>query len=235
MTRQVNTRQFTANFKLISNFERTLFQAYQRALDRGHKEVTQEVIYYSQRQLSAAIENMSVEVVNQLIFLPTNLYQLVKKNDVHRSFLIDGTSIYFKTISLVLRAIAEGRGKVPVEKGTFTHVLNAYYAGVISFFREIAIGRNNEEIAKALNEFNQMSDGSDDSFNVKFQIQELIENSQFAEAENLRRENKESNYYNVLHRQAALCLKSWFIYLFDLYFTRDKLVDCFYQRIGTSS
>lgn len=207
-------RQSTSSV-LVSNFDRVLYDAFAKAYDRGNKSAWQEVNQFVHAQVFKSQASLAIDVVYQLVFLPTFFYQKAVTNDDARSYLIQSTSVFLKSLSYYVRPVESLRRGLQKE-GADKLTIHIFFEGVITYYHYLLTNPNEDELIKALGEFNQMQDEYWDDYDNRFQIRDAINNGNDKKsAFTLKSKFEEKNYYFITHRRVSLCLKSWAVFLFD--------------------
>lgn len=216
MIRIVNDLRFPVKSELISGTDRTLFDAFRTAFEKGQLDIVREINQFQQKLLFDSFGHRAPEIINQLIFLPTYFYQLVIKDEQLRTFILNSVTVAFKTSSFFFKESTVEKSDRKFDRGLEMVCAEKFYEGVLTFYHYVSMDSNTQEIKSAFSEFNQMKGDFLNRRTLHANIRELILKGDTKGVDEIKELYDKTHYSTVLHRRAALCLKAWFVFLYSM-------------------
>lgn len=196
---------------IIKNFDRTLFEAFNSAVDRNNVPAWKEILSFIVKQTSIAIQEKSDFVLGSLINLPTALYISNSQKEDVINYLVNTLSVFYKTMSYNFKSEI-GKSDI-IDKNP--SILYKFYGGVLSLYHYLIFHSDQRVLSNALNEFNQMK-----AENYDVDTRQTIENLTRGGTEEDKRAIRDSatmkHLYDITDRRARLGYFSWIIYLYAL-------------------
>ena len=211
MIRTISNNEETLS--IISGFDRTLYDAYKSALERGQRKAWMNVLTFVHTQMIYAFSNNDVSVMQQLFWLPSALYATSTGNSDAANLIAADFSSTFNLLGALFRAEEDGRKMI--DKGVQRFYL--YFNTLLGFYHYLLHHPDELVLRNALNQFVDI-DNSDTDFDIRYEIHALGVATQ-AEKMALRDREVEAQLLRITLRQAKLALISWITYLYIL----DKL------------
>lgn len=197
---------------IVSDFDRSLYEAFQRAIDRSQRLVWKEILDFIQKQTITAYDKNSFPVIEQFAWMPSALYQTATKNDEIANEIVSSFASFYRIVSTLFQPKEPKNEFITASLPRF----NKFYESVLEFYHYIIYHKDTQVLISALNQFDQMKSDRDD-----YDLRTLIERKGMQGASTAEKRSAwdkatEENLYNVTHRRATLYLISWIVYLFAI-------------------
>ncbi len=209
MIRPINNNTLTSG--IIANFDRTLYDAFNSAVNKGNTQAWKEILSFILTQTSVAIAEKSDFVLETLINLPTFLYTTSIKKEEVANYLVNAVSVYYKSMSLHFKSDS-GKSEL-IDK--HPSIFYKFYGGVLSFYHYLIFHQDQQVLSHALNEFNQMKEEEYD-YETREQIVNLVSSGTEGQKKEIRDNATRNHIYGITQRRAALGYFSWIVYLYAL-------------------
>ncbi len=232
---------------IISDFDRTLYDAFKNALERGDKNTWEQILEFIRTQLIFAIGKNSKAVMQQLNWMPSAIYNVSLVNLEISKTVAKSFGTLFNTISAYYKPFKKADDPISERPESFY----MYFKTLMNFYHYAIHHPDEKTINDIIKSFNEIVDDKYD-YETRFDIQRNPEASQ-REKKAIRDEATKRNILEVTQRQAKLTLIAWatFLYinqklgedrfnlligLFDLQydFFEDLLLDIDYIRTNES-
>jgi hypothetical protein len=208
MIRTISTKE--EELSIVSGFDRTLYDGFKNALERGQEKAWQQITAFVQKQLIYAYGHKEIAVMHQLYWLPSAMYNLSTGNPEVAGRIAKDFAAFFPMLAWYFSS--DDKSKDPI--GESPQRFNLFYKTLLSFYH-YAIHHPDEAVVRdILNEFKSIA-GGDYDFDTRSTIQERDGFSQ-AEKKAIREGATKKYRLMIAQRQATLALYAWVTYLFML-------------------